>query len=151
MKKLTIILSAVIVLLSCTSNNGGQDAQLNDSTVHARNTKMMADSANFTTMEWLDKGNDSLPKIKEGEVLEVNFKFKNTGKKPLVITNVSASCGCTVPETPKKAFAPGEEGEIRAKFDSHGKMGLQEKAIFVTANTTPQTFHQRSFRVEVTQ
>ena len=41
-----------------------------------------------------------------------------------------ASCGCTVPEKPEKPFAPGEEGVIKAKFDSHGtSIGRNKKIL----------------------
>ena len=86
--------------------------------------------------------------MKEGENLNVSFRFKNTGNKPLVISNVSASCGCTVPETPKKPYAPGETGVIKASFNSTGKPGTQSKQVTVYANTTPQ-MNVLTFRVDV--
>ncbi|MEJ7611225.1 MAG: DUF1573 domain-containing protein [Ferruginibacter sp.] len=49
-------------------------------------------------------------KITDGEVIEFNYRFKNTGKTPLIITNASASCGCTVPEKPEQPIQPGETG-----------------------------------------
>jgi hypothetical protein len=68
-----------------------------------------------------------------------------------VIANVSASCGCTVPEKPEKPFAPGEEGVIKAKFDSKGRpRGETRKEVFVTANTSPENLTPLSFRVEIT-
>ena len=109
------------------------------------------DSANFTSIQWLDSTYKDLGKIKEGQVVEINYRFKNSGDKNLVIANVSASCGCTVPEKPEKPFAPGEEGVIKAKFDSKGRpKGETRKDVFVTANTNPEKLTQLSFRVEIT-
>ena len=109
------------------------------------------DSANFTSIQWLDSTYRDLGKIKEGQVVEVSYRFKNAGNKNLVVANVSASCGCTVPEKPEKPFAPGEEGVIKAKFDSKGRpKGETRKEVFVTANTNPEKLTQLSFRVEIT-
>ena len=70
-----------------------------------------------TTVLWLDS-TQNLGNLMEGTVVDVQFRFKNTGNKMLVITDVAASCGCTVPEKPEKPIAPGAEGVIKATFDS---------------------------------
>lgn len=76
--------------------------------------------------------------INEGDVVEHTFSFTNTGEKPLVISNAAASCGCTVPEWPKEPIAPGQTGEITARFNSTGKPNQQSKTITITANTFPE-------------
>ena len=76
--------------------------------------------------------------IKEGEVAEHVFKFKNTGEAPLIISSATASCGCTVPVWPKEPIAVGEEGEIQVRFNSKGKPGIQNKTVTITANTYPK-------------
>ncbi|MFT4834012.1 MAG: hypothetical protein ACI83W_002122 [Marinoscillum sp.] len=76
--------------------------------------------------------------IKEGEVVEHLFKFKNTGDAPLIISSATASCGCTVPVWPKEPVAVGEEGEIQVRFNSKGKPGIQNKTVTITANTYPK-------------
>jgi hypothetical protein len=77
-------------------------------------------------------------KIKEGEVVEHTFKFKNTGKAPLIVREARASCGCTIPQWTKEAIAPGGEGKIDVKFNSTGKGGQQvNKQVTVYANTKP--------------
>jgi len=75
--------------------------------------------------------------VTEGEKVTYNFRFKNSGHKPMVITNTSASCGCTVPEKPEKPVMPGETSFIKVVFNSQGKVGHNEKNITVTANTNP--------------
>ncbi|MEO5563769.1 MAG: DUF1573 domain-containing protein, partial [Chitinophagaceae bacterium] len=80
----------------------------------------------------------------------VSYRFKNSGNKSLVIEDVAAGCGCTVPEKPEQAFAPGEEGVIRAKFDSKGRVGTNNKFVTVTANTSPSKQQVLKFNVEVT-
>ena len=114
--------------------------------------KAESDSSSYTTIAWLDSTVIKLGNIKKGEVVEVAFRFKNTGDKQLVITNVIAGCGCTVPEKPEQPYAPGEEGVIKAKFDSKNQhAGLQSKYVTVDANTKPNAKHQLNFTVEITE
>ncbi len=76
--------------------------------------------------------------IKEGEVVTKKFTFTNTGEAPLIITNASSSCGCTVPKFMKDTpIAPGKTGEIEVKYDSRGKKNQDNKTVRVTANTWP--------------
>lgn len=75
--------------------------------------------------------------IAQGEKAEHEFKFKNTGKSDLIISDVNASCGCTVPEYPKEPIKPGEEGKIKVVFNSKGREGKQNKIITVVTNTNP--------------
>ncbi len=65
---------------------------------------------------------------------EYTFKFKNTGKTPLIITNASASCGCTVPEFPKEPIMPGKDGAIKVTFHTAGKSGPFTKTVFIQSN-----------------
>ncbi len=76
-------------------------------------------------------------KVKDGEIVEKSFAFKNTGESPLVISNISASCGCTTPEWPKEPIAPGTESNIMVRFNTTGKPGPQNKTVTITANTEP--------------
>jgi hypothetical protein len=77
--------------------------------------------------------------IKEGDVVETEFKFTNTGKGPLIISSAQGSCGCTVPEYPKAPVAPGEEGVIKVSFNSEGKPNQQSKTVTLTTNAVPST------------
>ncbi len=76
--------------------------------------------------------------IKEGDVVEYTYKFKNTGEAPLIIQGAQGSCGCTVPQWPKEPVPVGGTGIIKAKFDSNGKQNTQNKTVTVTANTWPK-------------
>ena len=75
--------------------------------------------------------------VTDGDKVTHVFKFKNTGKTPLILADVKGSCSCTTPEWPKTPIAPGKSGEIKAIFDSKGKVGSQTKTVTVTANTDP--------------
>ena len=78
-----------------------------------------------------------MQKLLNISLLKTDFKFKNDGNSPLIITDGYASCGCTKPTWPKAPIKPGESGIIHVTFDSKGKMGLQDKMITITANTVP--------------
>ncbi len=61
------------------------------------------------------------------------FEFTNTGNAPLVITDVTSSCGCTIPEKPKDPILPGDSGEIKVKYDTQ-RVGPIRKTITVYSN-----------------
>ncbi|WEK35101.1 MAG: DUF1573 domain-containing protein [Candidatus Pseudobacter hemicellulosilyticus] len=105
-------------------------------------------SKEMTTMQWIDSARD-FGKITEGQILEVSFRFRNTGSKPLVIRGVHPGCGCTVANPPDKPIAPGAEGEIKGTFNSKGRPGVNHKEIDVEANTAGDQHHKITFSVEV--
>lgn len=75
--------------------------------------------------------------VKEGEEVTHHFRFRNTGKVPLLITDARSSCGCTVPTWPREPVAPGQGGEIKVVFNTLNKSGQQRKEVAITANTYP--------------
>jgi len=72
-------------------------------------------------------------KIKQGTPVTHEFKFTNSGKVPLVITNVQASCGCTTPDWSKEPVMPGGQGFIKATYNA-ASAGAFSKTVTVTAN-----------------
>jgi hypothetical protein len=66
------------------------------------------------------------------------FKFKNTGKEPLIISNCAGSCGCTVPTWPKEAIKPGESSAIKVHYATD-RIGAFEKTVTVTSNAKSAT------------
>lgn len=63
------------------------------------------------------------------------FKFKNTGKEPLIIYSATGSCGCTVPDPSsyKEPIKPGATGSIKVHYDTK-RVGSFEKTITVSSN-----------------
>lgn len=47
------------------------------------------------------------------------FNYTNTSKKPLLITNVKSSCGCTTPSFSKEPIQPGKSGAITVKYNTN--------------------------------
>ena len=72
--------------------------------------------------------------LAEGEVGTTTFAFTNTGDAPVVLTQVTASCGCTTPAYPTGAVAPGATGEITVAYHSEGRPGPFEKHVTVVAD-----------------
>lgn len=100
----------------------------------AQNTETSQDPG--AVMEFVGDSYD-FGEIKQGDVVDHTFIVKNAGTKPLVITNVRASCGCTVPVKPSQPILPGKTGEIKVTFNSAGKIGAQTKGITVYSNGVP--------------
>ena len=122
MKQLFILLASA-GLFACNVN----DKKTSNSASHT-------DSAALTTIQWIDSTKQDLGAITEGQEVEISWRFKNTGAKPLVIESVQPGCGCTVAEKPSEPIAAGAEGIIKAKFDSKGRPGHADKHITVLAN-----------------
>ncbi|MDX5337412.1 MAG: DUF1573 domain-containing protein [Cyclobacteriaceae bacterium] len=74
--------------------------------------------------------------IVQGDKVEHTFILTNSGTEALVISNVAATCGCTVPEWPKTPIAPGKSAEIKVSFNSAGKMGKQNSVVRIYSNAT---------------
>lgn len=151
MKPFFLIVFVSSLLASCTSNDAMSLVSAPGSAGRATMMDAASDTANFTSIQWLDSSHQELGKVMEGQVVEVSWHFKNSGTKPLIISNASASCGCTVAEKPEEPVAPGGKGIIKAKFDSHNRQGAQRKDVYVLANTTGVTNHQLSFAVDVSK
>jgi hypothetical protein len=153
MKRVLVVVLSMATLVACKSSDkkavdpsGNKDTAKNYITPTP--TADATPPADATTIQWLDSTFIDLGKRPGGKEIDVVFRFKNTGDKPLVITEVRASCGCTTPKRPEKAFAPGEKGEIKATFNGIGS-GIVSKDVHVTANTSPTTNHTLTFRTEL--
>ena len=62
------------------------------------------------------------------------FVFTNNGNKPLIITNATGSCGCTVPSYSKEPIAPGAKGIIGVKYDTSRAGQPFTKTVTITSN-----------------
>lgn len=61
------------------------------------------------------------------------FVFTNVGKTPLVISNATGSCGCTVPVWPKEPIMPGQKASIKVHYDTN-RVGQFTKTVTVVSN-----------------
>lgn len=76
--------------------------------------------------------------IPQGTPATYTFTFENTGKTPLIITNASASCGCTTPEWSKEPIKPGKKGFVKATYNAAAP-GPFTKSVTVMSNAKTST------------
>lgn len=139
MKNLLVVFS-LVVFAACsqvdTKSNGGA-------------AKASTDTANYTTIQWIDSVMD-VGKLIMGKTIDIDFRFKNTGDKPLYIISAQPGCGCTLADYPKEAIMPGKEGTIKASFDTNkGAVGAVHKNINVVTNTKYNANHILFFTGEI--
>ncbi len=149
LKKILLAVTTAFLLFSCGQNDASSSKTLPSGETMS---SALADTASYTAIQWLDSTYRDLGKVNKGQVVEIAWRFKNAGSKPLVIQSVRPGCGCTVADKPEAPLAPGEEGVIKGKFDSNNQSaGEHRKFISVDANTTGTPYHQLTFRVEVAE
>lgn len=121
----TIILSFAIALLSVYNLN-------------AQTTPASTSTAEIT-FEKVEHDYGTINKSANGLC---EFKFKNTGKEPLILTDVKSSCGCTVPAWTKEPILPGKSGSIKVKYATE-RVGIIDKSITVISNAknSPVVLH----------
>ncbi len=85
------------------------------------------------------------------ESFETVFPFKNTGDKPVTVTSVQTSCGCTTATLEKKTYAPGESGELKAQIDLRNRNGMQDKTVTVTTDDAPDAPVLLTLHVKIPQ
>jgi hypothetical protein len=143
MKNIIFLTFIVFGFISCT-NRG----QINEETV-ADNSLIENEDTAIIEGQALEVADESFPVItldkevhefgvvNEGEKVKHVFGFTNTGNAPLIISNVSASCGCTTPEYSNHPINPGDKGSVTVVFDSKNQVGMQQKIITVLSNADP--------------
>ncbi len=125
MKKVIFILSGVLILASCNDSSS--------STTEAAENVEVGNKTTITVNPVYEAG-----EVVKGEIITGTFTVKNTGKYPLVISEVKGSCTCTVAEKPEKPIAPGSEATIKAEVDTEKtSTGDISKSVRIVANTEP--------------
>ena len=149
MKYLLILSSLCILSCNNADHDAHQDHNVSEAKQDSVNLTALSDTANYSELQWIDSIHQDLGKITQGQVVEIVWRLKNTGTKHLVIANVAAGCGCTLAEKPEEPIAPGQEGRIKAKYDSNNQsVGMQQKSVTVAANTQKRDYYL-TFAVEV--
>jgi hypothetical protein len=88
---------------------------------------------NKPVIYFLEKSHD-FGDIIQGDIVKHVFKFNNTGRVPLIISSITASCGCTSPQYSKEPVMPGKSGEIEIQYNSRGKQGINNVGITIASN-----------------
>jgi hypothetical protein len=121
MKQFILLLFIVVLTSACTTSNSTEG-------------KSTVNKATAPVITFAKESHD-FGQVNEGDKVVYDFFFTNTGKSALIISSAAATCGCTVPEYPKKPLAPGKTGIIHVVFNTTGKSGMQNKTITLTTNT----------------
>ena len=133
MKHLLSFLVLALCLFTACGNT--EEGQLSPDLV--TNPKSATESSDKQAAIAFDKTEHEFGTLLQGEVVSYSFHFTNTGNMPLIISNVTSSCGCTVGEYPHEPIAPGKGGEIKATYNSTGHHGFQSRTLTVMSNTIP--------------
>ncbi len=132
MKKilLTVFVVALIPLNSCKENVTEKINQENIEKAAERDAQTIVfPSINF------DKTLHDFGEIQNGTPVETVFSYTNSGRSPLVVTDIKSTCGCTVPQGwSKEPLMPGESSQFSVKFNGKGANKVS-KTITLTTNT----------------
>ncbi|MBI1222028.1 MAG: DUF1573 domain-containing protein [Bacteroidetes bacterium] len=159
MKILSTLTMATCLFVACNSGteNNGEHENTPSSTEQPSVDPGMVNNPMTSDQPEADPNDPTLPvlsfekdmyefpgTIEEGERVRHSFKFTNTGKSDLIISDASAPCGCTIPSYSKEPIPPGGEGKIDVEFNSTGKGGgRMEKSVRVTSNAIPKVTELR--------
>jgi Protein of unknown function (DUF1573) len=132
----------IIVLFSCRNNNVSDNPANGNSSPVPSDVVNIPASASSTSNGKLPKmvfadTNFDFGKITAGDKVTHIFVYKNEGEGDLVISNATASCGCTKPSYTHQVKHPGDTGTISVTFDSSNKSGKVVKAITISSNCQP--------------
>lgn len=130
--------AAMFLLTSCRGNSSDGGLIPSDVVKNPNSADGKLDASDMPVLEF-EKDFHDFGRVIQGEKVSFGFQFKNTGKSDLIISTVSSSCGCTVPDFPKTPVKPGESHRIDVKFDSEGRRGFQNKTVTIVSNTQPNT------------
>jgi hypothetical protein len=156
MRTAAILLLAFLFAASCKEDKKAEEKKENKDLLStdlvnnprsAEGTDTAALNA-LPTMDFTDTMH-AFGTVREGETVTHDFTFTNHGKRPLIVSDATASCGCTVPEFPHEPILSGKSGVIKVKFNSAGKTGSQTKSVAVITNSA-RGVHTLYLKGEVT-
>jgi len=82
----------------------------------------------------VEKGTFNFGTVTQGKRVQHNFVIKNSGDAPLLVKQLTASCGCTAAKPSASTIPPGKSGEIQVTFDSTNFSGKVQKTVQMTTN-----------------
>ncbi len=133
MKKATVVLG-ILALTAFVSCKEKASERIDESNVAA--AAQRDEAAGLLPVMTFEEKEFDFGTIDQGTPQEHTFVFTNTGEAPLIITNASSSCGCTIPDYPKNTpIQPGEKGELVVKFNGSG-MNQVIKTVTLNTNTS---------------
>jgi hypothetical protein len=133
------VLTIIILLFAWGCGGSANDGSKLPSNIVNNPNSASNKSADGTAEIEFEKTMHDFGRIIQGEKVTYAFKFKNTGTGDLIISDVSSSCGCTIPNFTKEPVKPGKTGWLKVTFESDNRRGFQNKTVTVVSNTQPNT------------
>lgn len=131
MKKISLIflITPILFLNSCKDKAVDKINKENVQMATERDSQIVFPSISF------DKTLHDFGDITNGTPVETIFSYTNSGRSPLVVTDIKSTCGCTVPQGwSKSPLMPGESSQFSVKFNGKGANKVS-KTITLTTNT----------------
>lgn len=148
MKRVVIYIGVIVMITflmaGCSSTGTNGNTKSDDTTVTSDDLKNpntangTSDTSSLPRFEFEEEIHD-FGRVIQGEKVSYSFKFKNSGKSDLVISDAKATCGCTIADYPKKPVPPNGTGTVNITFNTETKKGYQNKTVTIIANTQPNT------------
>lgn len=117
-----------IVVDNTTSENGTPEAAVPEISSESTSNGALAEFS-------IEQDTYDFGSVKQGDIVNHDFVFTNTGKAPLIISDATGSCGCTVAEYPKEPLNVGQTSKVSTVFNTANKMGFQTKTVTLYMNT----------------
>jgi hypothetical protein len=89
--------------------------------------------------------------IAPGAINTCEFNFQNKGAGTLIISEITKTCGCTVPELAKKQYAPDEEGFIKVTYSADRGAGVRTRNLYVLSNDPNNPRVELTVKATITQ
>jgi Protein of unknown function (DUF1573) len=124
-----ILFSLSVVLAACSDSGEGK---ITSDMLNYPGDEGPQPKISFDSMEY------HFGRVAIGQSVDWTFRFKNTGEAPLVLSQVTTSCGCTtIKDWTNTPIAAGEEGFIVANLNTTNLSGQIHKTVYVLSNTLP--------------
>jgi hypothetical protein len=127
---LTLTIASLVTFTSCKENAAEKINQENVTKAAERDSQAIV----FPSVSF-DKTEHDFGQIMNGTPVETTFSYTNSGRSPLVVTDIKSTCGCTVPQGwSKEPLMPGASSQFTVKFNGKGANKIS-KTITMTTNT----------------
>jgi hypothetical protein len=127
---LTLTIASLVSFTSCKENAAEKINQENVTKAAERDSQAIV----FPSVSF-DKTEHDFGQIMNGTPVETTFSYTNSGRSPLVVTDIKSTCGCTVPQGwSKEPLMPGASSQFTVKFNGKGANKIS-KTITMTTNT----------------
>jgi hypothetical protein len=133
MKKVLLSLSFVFAATGYVMAQDGHSAASTNTTAAPQAQTPPPSSLKLEDMAFKTDMHD-FGTVQEGGDIKYEFEFKNDGKEPIIISSVTASCGCTGASGSTDPILPGKKSLIKAVYHTDGRVGAFNKAITVVSN-----------------